>query len=113
MAESVANFFDQVKNRRTIDRVFDSGVKIFQTVSLQKGKLEGKVFVMTGTLESMPRSAAKKIIESSGGTVTGVVSRNTDFLVVGRSPGSKFDKARALGVEIVDEETLKKMTIDD
>jgi len=112
VAESVAKFFEQVENRRTIDRILENGVKIVQTVSTQKGKLEGKVFVMTGTLESMPRSAAKKMIESSGGKVTGVVSRNTDFLVVGRSPGSKFDKARALGVEIIDEETLKKMTIN-
>ena len=113
VAESVAKFFEQVENRRTIDRILDSGVKIFQPVSPRKQKLEGKVFVMTGTLESMPRSAAKKMIESFGGTVSNAVSRNTDFLVVGGSPGSKLEKARTLGVEIIDEEALKKMTIDD
>ena len=70
------------------------------------------MFVLTGTLESMTRSAAKKMIESFGGKVTDTVSRKTDFLVVGKFPGSKLEKAEMFGIEIVDEETLKKMTMD-
>ena len=77
------------------------------------GRLEGKVFVLTGTLETLTRSQAKKIIETAGGRVTGSVSRNTDYLLAGTSPGSKLQRATELGVPIIDEKTLRRWTGGD
>ena len=109
VAESVVAFFQQPENRQIIDRVLLGNVKIYPDVSLSKRNLEGKVFVLTGTLLSLSRRTAKRMIESSGGRVAGTVSRNTDFLVAGRSPGSKLEKARDLGIEVIDEAILKEM----
>jgi len=113
VAESVSMFYEQAENRKSVDRILKSGVEIYRDFSSGKRRLEGKVFVLTGTLDSMHRSIAKKTIESSGGKVTGSVSRNTDFIVVGKSPGSKLDRAQALGVKIVDEATFRKMISED
>jgi len=68
------------------------------------GKWTGKTFVLTGTLANVPREAAKKKIATLGGKVAGTVSRNTDVVIAGKDPGSKFDKARELGIMIWDEE---------
>ena len=73
------------------------------------GLLEGQVFVLTGTLEQMTRGQAKDRIESLGGRVVGSVSRRTDYLVVGESPGSKVDRAKALGVRIIHETDLGRL----
>jgi DNA ligase (NAD+) len=70
------------------------------------GPLEGKTFVLTGTLPTLSRDEAKAIIERAGGRVTGSVSRKTDAVVAGEEPGSKFEKARELGIEIIDEAEL-------
>jgi DNA ligase (NAD+) len=71
----------------------------------------GMTFVLTGKLETLTRSQAKKLIEGAGGTVTGSVSSKTDYLVAGDSPGSKFDKAKTLGVIIINESDLKNMLV--
>ena len=68
--------------------------------------------MLTGTLQTLTRSQAKERIEAAGGKVSGSVSRNTDFVVVGDSPGSKLDRAKSLGIRILDEETFKKMVGD-
>jgi DNA ligase (NAD+) len=65
---------------------------------------------LTGALESMTRDEAKDRIENAGGKVSGSVSGKTDYVLVGDKPGSKLDKARKLGVKIIDEETFKKLT---
>ncbi|MFH2220413.1 MAG: NAD-dependent DNA ligase LigA [Pseudomonadota bacterium] len=109
VAESVVRFFQQPENRKIVERILESGVTITPDASPEKRALEGNVFVLTGTLSSMSRRAAKELIESFGGRVSGAVSRNVDFLVAGASPGSKVEKARELGVEVIDEETLNKM----
>jgi DNA ligase (NAD+) len=67
------------------------------------------VFVLTGTLEDMTRNQAKEMIEAAGGKVSGSVSKNTDYLVAGSSPGSKLNTAKKLGVEIIDKTSLLKM----
>ena len=71
--------------------------------------MEGKVFVLTGALETWTRGDAREIIEKAGGKVSGSVSGNTDYIVAGTSPGSKLTRARELGVEVIDEATLKRL----
>ena len=71
--------------------------------------LAGKTFVLTGTLPSMTREEATEKIEALGGHVTGSVSKKTDYVLAGAEPGSKFDKAKELGVKIIDEAEFRKM----
>jgi DNA ligase (NAD+) len=71
--------------------------------------LDGRTFVITGTLPSMSREDAKAVIEQAGGKVTDSVSKKTSYLVLGESPGSKFDKAKSLGVEFIDEAGLRRL----
>ncbi len=113
IAKSIRRFFEQDENLKTIERMLKAGVQVIAEAKQKKESLKGKVFVLTGTIESMTRTDAKKMIEMAGGKVTGSVSRNTDYLVAGKSPGSKFDHAKELGIEIIDEETLRKLIIDN
>src|SRR5690606_2506563 len=75
----------------------------------QAGALQGKTFVLTGTLPSLTREQAETMIRRHGGSVTGSVSRKTDFVVAGEAAGSKLDKAQALGVAVIDEAALRAM----
>src|SRR5262249_15402970 len=75
----------------------------------KQGKFTGLTFVVTGTLPTFSRDDAKEFIETNGGKITDSVSKKTDYLVLGENPGSKFDKAKSLGVKIVDEAGLKKL----
>ena len=109
VAESIANFFKQEENRNIIRRLIESGVQVKHDVKQNTGELDGKIFVLTGTLPNLPRRKAKEMIESSGGKVTGSISRNTNFLVAGDSPGSKMEKARELGVAVIDEAALLEL----
>jgi len=111
IAQSLERFFSDEKNRNTIQHIMDDGVKLTAppALSLTQERFRGKVFVLTGTLENMTRSQAKALIEKSGGKVTDSVSKNTSFVVAGASPGSKLDKAKKLGIPIIDEKTLKEM----
>ena len=109
VAESVIHFFEQKRNRRIIDQILASGVKLEATAPKKVGKLKDQVFVLTGKLESYTRSQAKTLIEAAGGKVSGSVSGKTDYVVGGDAPGSKLDRARKLGVKIIDEMTFKKM----
>jgi len=78
---------------------------------MSDASLTGITFVLTGKLETMTRSQAKQLIEEAGGVVTGSVSGKTDYLVAGDAPGSKFDKAKTLGVQIITESNLKDLLI--
>ena len=106
IAESVAAYFRVPRNREVIDKLRQRGVKLHQEASEAAAgpqPLQGFTFVVTGTLESFPRREAENRIKSLGGSVTSSVTRKTDYLVVGESPGSKLDAAQRLGTEVLEE----------
>ncbi len=109
IAESVVNFFKQNTNRGVISRIIESGVCILFQAREKERTLEDKVFVLTGTLEDLTRNQVREMIEAAGGRVSGSVSRKTDYLVAGSSPGSKLSLAKDLSIEIIDQATLQKM----
>ena len=113
VAQSIVEFFKKDENRKIVDDMIADGVQIFSNNADKQGTLAGKVFVLTGTLETLTRDEAKEVIENAGGKVTGSVSRNTDYLVAGASPGSKLKRAQELGVDIIDEQTLMKLMMDN
>jgi DNA ligase (NAD+) len=111
IAESVARFFHEPRNRQLIDRLRGYGLSMKSAVKRERlpQVLAGKIFVLTGTLEHMTREDATALIERHGGRVTSSVSKKTSYVVAGADPGSKLDKARALGVPVIDEQTLMKL----
>ena len=109
VAESIVNYFHQEKNLETIQSSLDSGVQIVFEAKRKTGKFDGQTFVLTGALAGMTRRQAKDMITAAGGKVSGSVSRNTDFVVAGDSPGSKRTKAKELGIAVIDEAGLLKM----
>src|SRR5438093_2487083 len=113
VAQSVLDFFASSVGKKTLRRIKELGVHPkTEKVSAKKAAelpLAGKTFVLTGTLPSMTREEATEKIEMLGGHVTGSVSRKTDYVLAGAEPGSKFDKAKELGVRIIDEPEFRKM----
>jgi DNA ligase (NAD+) len=104
VAESVRFFFDRPENRELIRRLREAGVGAAPPeVAKPAGPLAGQVFVITGTLDGMSRDEAREILEGLGAEVASAVTRRTTGLVVGASPGSKLDKARELGIRIIDQ----------
>ncbi len=106
-AHALVTFFQNPKNRATVENILSSGVQLYNDLFDQtpdsSHALAGKTIVLTGTLETMTRKEAKSFLESVGAMVSGSVSRNTDLVVAGASPGGKLAKARSLGVDVVDE----------
>ncbi len=109
MASSIRKFFDREENRDVVKQLLDAGVRIADEKEVNDNRLKGKTFVLTGSLDAMTRSEAKRKIELAGGRVAGSISASTDYLVAGASPGSKLDRARALGVEVIDQEKLEAL----
>lgn len=114
VAESVAEWFSRPANKNVIKKLKAAGVwpQGGQTASARtraSNAFEGQTFVITGTLPNFSRDDAKEFIESHGGKVTDSVSKKTSYLVLGEEPGSKFEKAKSLGVKIIDEAELKKL----
>ncbi|MFQ5901295.1 MAG: NAD-dependent DNA ligase LigA [Thermodesulfobacteriota bacterium] len=107
-AESIVTFFKQENNRRVIDKLKDAGIE-FPVEVKQKGRFSDKTFLFTGALKSFTREEAKKIVELEGGKVAISVNRNVDYLVAGGKPGSKYERAIAIGIEIVSEEEFRKL----
>lgn len=102
VAEFIVTFFKQKHNRELITKLLHAGIN-WPNASVQKSnKLEGKTFVLTGTI-SMPREEAKEQIQALGGKTSESVSKNTDYVVAGADPGSKLVKAKELGIKIIDE----------
>ena len=109
VAKSISTFFKQENNIASVQRILNSGIRIKYQSPKRATTLAGKVFVLTGTLASMTRRDAREKIEARGGKLSGSVSRNTDFVVAGESPGSKLAKAMDLGVEVIDETALLEL----
>lgn len=110
IGKSIKRFFSDSNNLKLIERLKDVGLNFeSKGIMIFSDKFKGKSFVLTGTLSSMSREEAKEKIISLGGTVLSAVSKNTDFVVVGENPGSKFDKAQKLGIQILTEEEFLKM----
>ncbi|GAB4464516.1 MAG: NAD-dependent DNA ligase LigA [Anaerolineales bacterium] len=114
IAEGIVDWFARPANQKVLKKLKAAGVwpvKELSAVSEQSsGKLAGLTFVITGTLPNWSRDEAKAFIEAHGGKVTDSVSKKTSYLVLGENPGSKFEKAKALGVKIIGEDELRKMT---
>jgi DNA ligase (NAD+) len=110
VAASVYQFFRDKKNKESIERLKKAGVKVLEPKIKEKGKLAGKIFLFTGALKEFGRDEARNLVESLGGMTASIVSKKVDYVVVGEDPGSKLDKAKELGVQILTEEEFKKLT---
>ena len=107
--KSLHDFFADKNNLHFIDKLFKNGVTVLEVMKKDKGKFDGIVFVLTGTLSNMSREIAKEKILSFGGKVSGSVSSNTDYVVAGEDAGSKLQKAKNLNVKILTEAEFLKM----
>lgn len=109
-AESVVNFFTHPQNRQLCERLAGFGLVTEAVAGPTSDILSGKTFVLTGTLPTMSRSEAEDLIRRFGGKASGSVSAKTSFVVAGEAAGSKLDKARQLGIPVITEEDLVRMT---
>ncbi len=109
IAQSVALFFQQPENRRLIAALQRAGVKMTEEASAGPKPLLGKTFVLTGGLSRLSRDEAKAAIRRLGGRVSASVSRKTDYVIVGRDPGSKAEEAKRLGIPMLDEEAFQAL----
>ncbi len=107
IAQSIVHFFGQKNNLDVIRKLRTAGVVMEeQRTGRKRGIFNDKIFVLTGALTRFTRDGASALIESEGGKVTSSVSSNTDFVLVGENPGSKYRKAMDMGVDIIDEDTF-------
>jgi DNA ligase (NAD+) len=107
VSESIRQFFHEPRNRDLVEKLRQAGLTfVHEVIKKTGGAIEGKTFVITGTLPNLSREEAKARIESAGGKVTGSVSKKTDYVLAGADPGSKLDKANQLGVSVIGEAEL-------
>jgi DNA ligase (NAD+) len=109
IAESIVEFFSIAANRKLVEQLREAGLTLTGKKKHRGTKLAGKTFVLTGTLAHFTRDEAKKMIEDAGGKVTGSVSKKTDYVVAGADAGSKLDRAKELGVAVIDEMEMEKL----
>ena len=112
IAASIVDWFSQPANQNLLKKLKMAGVwpkGQLSVINYQSGKLNGLTFVVTGTLPTLSRDGVKEFIEGNGGKVTDSVSKKTSYLVLGENPGSKAEKARTLGVKILNETGLRKL----
>jgi DNA ligase (NAD+) len=109
IAKSIVEFFAEPKNRELVEELRSAGLTMRGKKKERGTKLAGKTFVLTGTLPTYSRDEAKKMIEDAGGKVTGSVSKKTHYVVAGADAGSKLDKAKELGVNVIDEEGMREL----
>jgi DNA ligase (NAD+) len=115
VAASIRSFAEEPRNRELVGKLRAAGVNMASqqppVEQVAAGPLAGKTVVLTGTLGSMTREEATAAIERLGGKVSGSVSRKTSFVVAGAEAGSKLEKARSLGIEVMDEDEFKRLII--
>ncbi|HHO59287.1 MAG TPA: NAD-dependent DNA ligase LigA [Thiotrichales bacterium] len=111
VAQHIVTFFRQAHNREVIEKILAAGVNIQnpEKPSAESQPLQGKTFVITGTLPTLSRSEAKAMLMAAGAKVTGSVSAKTDYLLAGEKAGSKLTKATSLGIEVIDEAKLSEL----
>jgi DNA ligase (NAD+) len=109
IAESIAEFFHEPRNRELVKRLRDASLTFAGKKRERGTKLAGKTFVLTGTLAKYSRDEAKKLIEDAGGRVSGSVSKKTDYVVAGNDAGTKLDKAKELGVPVIAEDEMERL----
>ncbi|MEA2461459.1 MAG: ligase [Actinomycetota bacterium] len=109
IATSIRQFFEQEANLEVLDRLKAAGVDPIEEPKQTGGPLEGRTFIITGSLENFSRAEATKAIEELGGKVASSVSKKTDYVVLGENPGSKYEKALALGIEMIDEKQFQDL----
>lgn len=111
IAESIIEFFHDSKILESIDKLLDEGVKPVyeEEETIGESFFSEKTVVITGSLEGYSRTEMKELIEKMGGKVTGSVSSKTDYVIVGENPGSKYEKAISLGIEIIDQNRLNEL----
>jgi DNA ligase (NAD+) len=109
VSEAIREFFGEHKNRELVRKLEKAGITFTAEKRKRTSQLEGLTFVLTGTLPHLSREDAKARIESAGGRVSGSVSKKTNYVVAGEEAGAKLDKARELGVNVIDEAELEKL----
>lgn len=110
IAASIVEFFHDERILNSIDKLLREGVNPhYEETEIKESVFTGKRVVITGTIKDYSRNELKEIVEKMGGKVSGSVSRNTDYVIVGENPGSKYEKAVELGIEIIDENRLLKI----
>ena len=109
VARSIKNWFSQKRNLKFLERLKKAGIKILEEKKVKPQPLKGKKFVLTGTLEILTREQAKEKIRSFGGEVASSVSKETDYVVLGKNPGSKYEKAKKIGIKTIQEKEFLKM----
>lgn len=109
MAESVVEFFSSDSTKELIEKLKEAGVNMKSTNAVEDTRFSGMTFVLTGTLPTLKRAEASKIIESFGGKTSSSVSKKTTYVLAGEDAGSKLDKANKLGVQVISEEEFKEM----
>ena len=103
VAEAIVQFWSDESNIKIVEECLSHGIEFSQSSKQISQKFEGLSFVFTGTLKTLTRGNAKKIVESNGGRVNSSVSKNTNYVVAGESAGSKLEKAKSVGVKIISE----------
>jgi len=109
LAQSVVGFFGDQGNREVLDRLQKAGLSIVETAVDETAKLKDLTFVFTGALETFTRDEARDLVESLGGRTSSDVSKTVDYVVVGKDPGSKYDRARELGITVLSESQFREM----
>jgi DNA ligase (NAD+) len=110
MADSIVKFFKQEGTQRLIKKLKSAGLNLEEKVApARKSHLTDKTVVFTGELKNLSRHQAEGLVRQFGGTASSSVSKNTDLVVAGENPGSKYDKARRLGVKIIDEQQFEEL----
>ena len=110
MAESLAKFFEQAATKKLLEKFKRVGIKLVEPkAQTANGKLKGKSFIFTGELADLSRIGASAMVKRLGGEIHSSVSKNTDFIVVGENPGSKYQKAQQLGLKIINQSEFERL----